>query len=59
MGEKPVDLAAVRRAEAKLKKLLKEYPELRECNPERQAALEAWLEDNLQEDTDNAKTKDW
>ena len=51
MGEKPIDLEAVRRADAKLKKLLEDHPELRELNPEWQKALEAWLED-LEEEED-------
>jgi len=53
MGEKPIDLEAVRRADAKLKQLLEDHPELREPNPERQKALEAWLEDHLQEEEDD------
>jgi cytochrome c556 len=58
MGEKPIDLEAVRRADARLKQLLEEHPELREPNPERQEALEAWLESHLQEDTDDATSED-
>ena len=50
MPEKPVDLDAVRRAEAKLDQLLREHPELRESNPERQHALEEWLDALDQED---------
>ena len=50
MSRKPVDLEAVRRADAKLAKALEDYPELREPNPERQEALEAWLEDLEKED---------
>ncbi len=49
MADKPIDLEAVRRAVAKLKQLLEDHPELREPNPERQKALEAWLEDTLEE----------
>ena len=53
MPRKPIDLEAVRRADAKLKQLLEDHPELREPNPERQEALEAWLEDHLQEEEDH------
>jgi hypothetical protein len=49
MPRRPIDLDAVRRAEAKLDQLLREHPELREANPERQQALEEWLRDNLKE----------
>jgi hypothetical protein len=49
MGEKPIDLEAIRRADARLKQLLEDHPELRDPNQERQEALEAWLEDHLQE----------
>jgi len=49
MPRRPVDLAAVRRAEAKLDQLLREHPELREVSPERQQALDEWLQDNLKE----------
>jgi len=52
MGERPIDLEAVRRADAKLKKLLEDHPELREPNPERQKALEELLED-LEEEEDH------
>jgi len=55
MPRKPIDLEAVRRADAKLKQLLEDHPELREPNPERQEALEAWLEDHLQEDDDHGE----
>jgi len=55
MAEKPVDLEAVRRADAKLTQLLEEHPELREPNPERQEALAAWLEAHLQEDEDDGE----
>lgn len=49
MRKKPIDLQAVRRADARLKKLLKEHPELREPNPERQAALGDWLKTHTEE----------
>jgi hypothetical protein len=54
MRERPIDLEAVRRADAKLEQLLEDHPELREPNPERQEALEAWLED-LQEEEDHGR----
>ena len=41
--EKPVDLEAIQRIKAKLARVLEEYPELQEHNPERQQALEEWL----------------
>jgi hypothetical protein len=50
MSEKVINLDAVRRADAKLDLLLREHPELREPNPERQQALEAWLDALDQED---------
>jgi len=56
MGEKPIDLEAVRRADAKLKQLLEDHPELREPNPERQEALEAWLE-GLEEEEDHGEAR--
>lgn len=49
MPRRPVDIGAVRRAEAKLDQLLREHPELREANPERQQALDEWLQANLKE----------
>jgi hypothetical protein len=58
MAEKPIDLEAVRRADAKLKQLLEDHPELREPNPERQEALEEWLRDHTEEDTDDATPED-
>ena len=58
MAEKPIDLEAVRRADAKLKQLLEEHPELREPNPARQQALEVWLQEHPQEDTDDATPED-
>jgi hypothetical protein len=53
MPRKPIDLERVRRADAELVKLLAEHPELREHNPERQAALQAWLEAHLEEGHDD------
>ena len=44
MAEEPVNQEAVQRIKAKLERVLEEYPELREHNPERQQALEEWLE---------------
>ncbi len=58
MAEKPIDLEAVRRADAKLKQLLADHPELREPNPERQQALEDWLRDHPEEETDDATADD-
>ena len=49
MADKPIDLEAIRQADARLKQLLEDHPDLREPNPERQEALEAWLADHLQE----------
>ena len=46
MADKPLDLEAIRRADATLKQLLENHPELRKPNPERQEALEAWLEEH-------------
>ena len=43
MAEESVDLEAVQRIRAKLARVLEEYPELQESNPERQQALEEWL----------------
>ena len=45
MAEESVDLEAVQRLEAKLARVLAKYPELQESNPERQQALEEWLEE--------------
>jgi len=58
MAEKPIDFEAVRRADAKLKQLLADHPELREPNPERQQALEDWLRDHPEEETDDATADD-
>lgn len=49
MADRPIDLEAIRKADARLKQLLEDHPDLREPNPERQEALEAWLKDHLQE----------
>jgi hypothetical protein len=57
MADKPIDFEAVRRADAKLKQLLEDHPELREPNPERQKALEAWLEDHLEEEEDYGEAR--
>ena len=59
MGERPIDLEAIRRADAKLKQLLEDHPELREPNPERQEALEAWLEAHLQEQEAHGEEEAW
>jgi hypothetical protein len=58
MSDKPINLEAVRQADADLARLLEEHPELREPNPERQQALEDWLQDHIQEDMDDATTED-
>ena len=42
--DKPVNQEAIRAIEAKLERVLKAYPELLEADPERQKALEEWLE---------------
>jgi hypothetical protein len=55
MADKPIDLEAIRQADARLKQLLEDHPDLREFNPERQEALEAWLEDHLQEQDAHGK----
>ena len=58
MAEKrPIDLEAIRRADAQLKQLLKDHPELREPNPERQQALAEWLEHHLGEEADDDETR--
>ena len=46
------------RKATKLDQLLREHPELREPNPERQQALEAWLQDHLQEESDDGTQDD-
>ena len=58
MPRKPIDLEAIRRADAKLDQLLREHPELCEANPERQQALEAWLHEHLQGESHDAKQND-
>lgn len=50
MSEQPTKLDEI---DAKIDALLDKYPELREPNPERQQALGDWLQDHLQEDTDD------
>jgi hypothetical protein len=57
MPRKPIDIEAVRRADAKLAQLLRDHPELREPNPERQEALEAWLEEHIEKDDDHGETR--
>jgi hypothetical protein len=57
MADKPIDIEAVRQADAKLAKLLADHPELREHNPERQEALEAWLEDQSQEEDEHGEAR--
>jgi hypothetical protein len=57
MAEKPIDLAAVRRADDQLAQLLQDHPELR--NPERAEALEAWLQSlDTEKDTDDGATEE-
>jgi hypothetical protein len=58
MLKKPIDLEVLRQIDAKIDALLDKYPELREPNPERQQALGDWLQDHLQEEEDDAPTKD-
>jgi hypothetical protein len=55
MPKKPIDLDRVRRADERLARLLQAHPELREANPERQAALEAWLTEQMQKENDDAQ----
>jgi hypothetical protein len=43
MARQPIDLAAVRRAEEQLARVLAQYPALRERHPEREAALADFL----------------
>ena len=57
MADKPIDLEAIRRADATLKQLLENHPELRKPNPERQEALEAWLEEHLEEEADRGEAR--
>jgi hypothetical protein len=52
---KPIDLEAVRQADAKLKKLLEDHPELRHPHPEREAALQEWLDSLDEEDSDHGE----
>ena len=44
MADESVDRELVQRIQAKLARILCKYPELQEHNPERQQALEEWLE---------------
>ena len=53
MPKKAIDLQAITQAEARLKKLLEEHPELRD--PERQDALAEWLATLDQEESSVAK----
>jgi pyrroloquinoline quinone (PQQ) biosynthesis protein C len=55
MPKRPIDLEAIRRADAKLRQLLEDHPKLREPNPERQEALEDWLKTHTEEDSDDAQ----
>ena len=50
MPKKPVNLEAIKRLDAQLDALLRAHPELREPNPEREAALYEFLETLEQED---------
>ena len=58
MPEQPVDLEVLRQIDAKIDALLDKYPDLREPNPGRQQALDDWLQDHLQEDTNDATQAD-
>ena len=44
MSEQPIDVDVLRQIDAKIDALLDKYPELREPNPEREAALAEWLQ---------------
>ena len=54
MPRKPIDLDAVRRAEAKVAGALSQYPELGAPNPEREAALGEFLPTLDTEEADDA-----
>lgn len=56
MADKPIDLEAVRQAEAKLAKLLQEHPELR--NPARMDALQAYLDKLDEKEEDDGTTEE-
>jgi hypothetical protein len=56
MAKKPINLDAIRQLDAELAKVLQEHPELRAPNPERQQALEEWLQ-KLQEEVEDAETR--
>lgn len=45
MTEQPIDLEAIRNIDTKIDRVLETYPELQAIDPERQQALEEWLED--------------
>ena len=53
MPKKPIDLQAIRQAEARLRQLLKDHPELRD--PARQEALADWLTTLDKEDTSHGE----
>ena len=55
MPKKPIDLQAIRQAEARLKKLLEEHPELRD--PERQEACGEWLATLEQEESSHGEER--
>jgi hypothetical protein len=55
MPKHPIDLEAVRRAEEQLAEVLRQYPQLLEPNPEREAALADWLRGLDTEEPDDAE----
>ena len=55
MARKAIDLRKVREAEARLKKLLEDHPELRD--PARQDALAAWLTTLDEEDPEDGEER--
>jgi hypothetical protein len=55
MPKKPIDLQAIREAEARLKQLLEAHPELRD--PDRQEALAEWLHTLDEEDTTHGEER--
>lgn len=55
---KPVDMVKVHEVDVRLAKFLDEHPEMREANPEREQAFQAWRADNLHEEvTDDGQTE--
>jgi hypothetical protein len=58
MPKQPIDLDVLRQIDVKIDALLDKYPELREPNSERQQALEDWLQNYTQEETDDATPED-